>query len=60
MALFLFPGIFCYDSGLVLGADHVAALWAAPIFLLSLRYVERPSIAYALLLGTVVAGALNT
>ena len=24
-ALFLFPGIFCYASGLVLGSDHVAA-----------------------------------
>jgi hypothetical protein len=60
VALFLFPGIFCYDSGLVLGADHVAALWAAPIFLLSLRYTERPSKGYALLLGVVIAGALDT
>jgi len=60
VALFLFPGIFCYDSGLVLGADHVAALWAPPIFLLCLRYWERPTKCYALLLGAVVAGALDT
>jgi hypothetical protein len=60
VALFLFPGIFCYDSGLVLGADHVAALWAAPIFLLSLRYAERPSKPYALLLGAAMAGVLHT
>lgn len=59
-AIFLFPGIFCYDSGLVLGADHFAALWAAPIALLSLRYWEGPSRALALLLGAVIAGALDT
>jgi len=60
VALFLFPGIFCYDSGLVLGADHVAALWAPPIFLLCLRYWERPTRNYVVLLGAVVAGALDT
>ena len=59
-ALFLFPGIFCYDSSLVLGSDHVAALFAAPIFLLSMRYWEAPSRAHALLLGAAVAGALDT
>jgi hypothetical protein len=59
-ALFLFPGIFCYDSGLVLGADHVAALFAAPIFLVSLRYHEAPSRAHAVLLGALLAGALGT
>jgi hypothetical protein len=59
-AVFLFPGIFCYDSGLVLGADHFAALWAAPIALLSLRYWEAPSRALALLLGALIAGAIDT
>jgi hypothetical protein len=59
-AVFLFPGIFCYDSGLVLGADHVAALWAAPIFLLSLRYWQSPEPRVAVLLGAVIAGALDT
>jgi hypothetical protein len=60
VALLLFPGIFCYDSGLVLGADHVAALWAAPIFLVLLRFQETRSRATALLLGSLIAGALNT
>jgi hypothetical protein len=59
-ALFLFPGIFCYDSGLVLGADHVAAVFAAPILLLSVRYFEAPTKSHALLLAAAVAGALNT
>jgi hypothetical protein len=59
-AVFLFPGIFCYDSGLVLGADHVAALWAAPIALLSWRYFEAPSRPFAVLLGAVIAGAIDT
>ncbi|HXK16735.1 MAG TPA: hypothetical protein VNG33_02940 [Polyangiaceae bacterium] len=59
-ALLLFPGVYCYDSGLVLGADHVAALWAAPVMLLSWRYLEAPSTALGLLLGAVVAGALDT
>ena len=60
VALFLFPGIFCYDSGLVLGADHIAAAFAAPIFLLSMRFLATPSKPYALLLGAVIAGALDT
>lgn len=59
-ALFLFPGIFCYDSSLVLGADHVVAVFAAPIFLVSLRYLEAPSRAYAALLGAFIAGVIDT
>jgi hypothetical protein len=59
-ALFLFPGIFCYDSGLLLGAEHVAAVFAPPVFLVAMRYLEAPSKAYAVLLGGLVAGALNT
>ena len=59
-ALFVFPGIFCYDSGLVLGADHVAALFAAPVALLALRFSEAPNRRWALLLGAAVAAALDT
>src|SRR5262249_11120061 len=36
-ALFLFPGLFVFDSNLIAGADHVAALFAIPIFLALLR-----------------------
>ncbi len=38
VATFLFPGILLYDSSLCLGADHVAAFWAIPIFLALLRF----------------------
>ena len=60
VAIWLFPGIFCYDSGLVLGADHVVALWAAPLCLLTLRYWRTPDKTWGLLLGAISAGALNT
>jgi hypothetical protein len=35
--LFLFPSILVYDSSLVLGADHIAALWTIPTYLVFLR-----------------------
>jgi len=60
VAVLLFPGIYCYDSGLVLGADHVAALWACPIFLVLLRHREQRTRSSALLLGAFLAAALNT
>ena len=60
VSLFLFPGIFCYDSGLVLGADHVAAVFAAPILLLSLRYWNGAERGHALLLAAATAGAVCT
>ncbi len=37
VARFLFPGVLLYDSSVSLGADHVAALFVGPIFLLSMR-----------------------
>jgi hypothetical protein len=37
VALFLFPGILVYDSGLIGGADHVAAFFAVPILLALLQ-----------------------
>ncbi|HEX3596829.1 MAG TPA: hypothetical protein VHU80_17085, partial [Polyangiaceae bacterium] len=59
-AIFLFPGIFLYDSSLNLGADHFAALWAVPIFLTFLRasreFAPRPSF----LLGLAVGAAIST
>ncbi|MCC6902730.1 MAG: hypothetical protein IT377_27405 [Polyangiaceae bacterium] len=59
-AYFLFSGIFCYDSTLNGGADHIAAFWAIPI-LLTLRrawraFELRPSV----LLGLMLAGAAHT
>ncbi len=36
-AFFLFPGIFVYDSGLSAAAEHIAAFWAIPVYLMMLR-----------------------
>ena len=33
VAVFLFPGIYVYDSTLSTAADHISALWAVPIWL---------------------------
>ena len=37
IAMFLFPGIFLYDSNLHAGADHIAALFCIPLVLALLR-----------------------
>ncbi|HRI62901.1 MAG TPA: hypothetical protein PK156_01655 [Polyangium sp.] len=66
---FLFPGIFVYDSALSVAADHVAAFWAIPIYLMLLRTlrsldVVRTEGAFAArnsaLLGAFSAGAVLT
>jgi hypothetical protein len=60
VALFLFPGIFIYDSSLHLTSDHVAAFWAPALFLAFLR-VYRGQAPYAwLLLCVTSAGILLT
>ena len=59
-AYFLFSGIFCYDSTLNGGADHIAAFWAIPI-LLTLRRVWRDfEFRSCVLLGLMLAGAAHT
>jgi hypothetical protein len=60
VAVWLFPGIFLYDSSLGLGADHVLAFWAAPIFLTLLRARERLSPGLCLVFGAMLAGASMT
>ncbi|MFZ1864994.1 MAG: hypothetical protein WAU39_12275 [Polyangiales bacterium] len=57
---FLFPGVMLYDSSLSLGADHIAAIWSAPIFLLLMRYWDEASPKVAALLACVMAGAMLT
>ena len=59
-ALFLFPGVMLYDASLCVGADHVAAFWAAPIFLALLRAWERPSPRVAVPLALFISGAALT
>ncbi len=59
-ALFLFPGIFVYDSTLSLGADHVLAFWAGPVLLAARRAFVRLDRRDAALFGTMAAGAALT
>lgn len=56
-ALFLFPGILLYDSSLSCGADHVSALFAAPVVLTLLRALDDLSPRQCSLLGLQFAGA---
>ena len=59
-AIFLFPGIFLYDSTLSVAADHVLAFWGPVLFLLLRRLLRqwRPSL--AVLVGMVMAAAIMT
>jgi hypothetical protein len=59
-AVFLFPGIFLYDSNLSVAADHVLAFWAAPIFLALLRAWPELEPRRCLVLAAVLAGAALT
>jgi hypothetical protein len=58
-AVFLFPGLFLYDSSLAATADHVAAIWAVPIYL-ALRRAWRDPRRHAALLAALAAGAMLT
>jgi hypothetical protein len=60
VSLFLFPGIFVYDSGLIGGADHVAAFFAAPILLAMLQLWRDFTPRTSLLFAVVVSGGLLT
>ena len=57
---FLFPGVLLYDSSLSLGADHVAAAFAAPIFLLLVRAWRELAPRDCVLLALAIAGAVLT
>jgi hypothetical protein len=59
-AYFLFSGIFCYDSTLNVGADHIAAFWAIPIYLTMRRAWPKLELRPCLLLGVMLAGAIST
>jgi hypothetical protein len=59
--IFLFPGLFLYDSSLSLAADHVLAFWAVPIALALRRVLKRPAApAPGVLAGLMIAGAVLT
>ena len=58
--IFLFPGLFLYDSGLHLGSDHGAALFAVPLALTSLLVFSTWRVRNWLLLAIMVSGAALT
>jgi hypothetical protein len=58
--LFLFPGVFLYDSALGCGADHVLAFWTIPFFLSLRRFWRRPNIGNAVLFGATTGAAALT
>jgi hypothetical protein len=60
VAVFLFPGIFLYDSNLNTAADHVLAFWAVPLALTTLRLARFISPRRAVLVAALAAGAAMT
>lgn len=65
VCVFLFPGIFVYDSNLNLSADHVLAFWALPALLVArrlfpIRCGEPVNVRLCVLFGIVLSGALLT
>ncbi|MCA9620693.1 MAG: hypothetical protein KC731_16835, partial [Myxococcales bacterium] len=59
-AIFLFPGILIYDSGLSIAADHVCAFFAVPIVLALRRAFRELDPKECVLLGFGMSGALLT
>ena len=59
-AVFVFPGIFLYDSSLIVGADHVLAFWAPVIGLALVRAGRSFDRRHGVLLGLMTAGAVLT
>jgi hypothetical protein len=57
VARLLFPGVLLYDSSLAGGADHIAALFALPIFILTIRSIPGLGPGRLALLGLMMVGA---
>jgi hypothetical protein len=56
----LFPAVLLYDASLSAGADHIAAIFAAPIFLAMLRAWHDPTPRWLFLLVMMLSGAAMT
>lgn len=56
-AFFLFPGFYIYDSNFGGGSDHVAAFFALPTLIASLRAARTLNVSFAILAG-LFSGAL--
>ncbi len=59
-AMFLFPGILVYDSGLSGAADHIAAFWAVPAWLAFRRAYRGLEPRASILLAACLSGAILT
>ncbi|MDX2020479.1 MAG: hypothetical protein SF187_09575 [Deltaproteobacteria bacterium] len=65
VSVFLFPGIFVYDSNLNLSADHILGFWTLPALLVARRLFpvgseQMVGIRRCVLLGIILSGALLT
>lgn len=60
VTVFLFPGIFLYDANLNGAADHIAALWAVPIALATLRLWNRFELRNCMLWAVYISAATLT
>jgi hypothetical protein len=60
VGLFLFPGLFVYDSNLSVGADHIAAVFATGGLLALYPALRTGSPRHAALVGAFAAGAALT
>jgi hypothetical protein len=58
--VFLFPGIFLYDSSLITGADHIHAFFAPALGLALFRLHDRFDLRNATACGILTAGPLLT
>lgn len=59
-AVFLFPGLFLYDSSLITGADHVLAFWAPALGVALVRMGERFTVREAALAGALTGATILT
>lgn len=59
-AVFLFPGLFLYDSSLITGADHILAFWAPALAIALLRMGERFAVREAMLAGALTGATILT
>lgn len=59
-ALFLFPGIFVYDSNLIGAADHVLAFFVPPLGVALFSFLRKRSDASAIVLGLLLSACALT
>jgi hypothetical protein len=59
-AVFLFPGLFLYDSNLITGADHILAFWAPALGIALVRTGERFTLRDAAIAGAFTGATIWT